>query len=63
MLYKNYLGIESDIMKQQRTRNRNNDFYTEISYRKRMEKKEMEEIIEDSKEELESILFPILQIG
>ena len=32
VLQKKYLGIESDIIKQQRVRNKNNDFSTEISY-------------------------------
>ena len=39
VLQKKYLGIESDIIKQQRVRNKNNDFSTEISYAKRTEKK------------------------
>ena len=39
LLQKKYLGVESDIIKQQRVRNKNNDFSTEISYSKRMEKK------------------------
>ena len=43
VLQKKYLGIESDIIKQQRVRNKNNDFSTEISYAKRTEKKEIEE--------------------
>lgn len=38
VLQKKYLGIESDIIKQQRVRNKNNDFSTEISYAKRTEK-------------------------
>ena len=42
VLQKKYLGIESDIIKQQRVRNKNNDFSTEISYAKRTEKKEIE---------------------
>lgn len=46
-LQKKYLGIESDIIRQQRVRNRNNDFSSEISYAKRMEKKEIEEIMGD----------------
>ena len=45
VLQKKYLGIESDIIKQQRVRNKNNDFSTEISYAKRTEKKEIEEIM------------------
>ncbi len=47
ILQKKYLGIESDIIKQQRVRNRNNDFSSEISYNKRIEKKEIEEIMDD----------------
>ena len=43
ILQKKYLGIESDIIKQQRVRNKNNDFSSEISYNKRIEKKEIEE--------------------
>ena len=35
ILQKKYLGIESDIIKQQRVRNKNNDFSSEISYNKR----------------------------
>lgn len=56
-LQKKYLGIESDIIKQQRTRNRNNDFSTEISYKKRMEKKEMEEIMDDVRENDQCLFF------
>ncbi len=50
ILQKKYLGIESDIIKQQRVRNRNNDFSSEISYNKRIEKKEVEEIMDDVRE-------------
>lgn len=50
ILQKKYLGIEADIIKQQRIRNKNNDFSTEISYNKRMEKKEIEEIMDDVRE-------------
>ena len=32
ILQKKYLGIESDIIRQQRVRNKNNDFSSEISY-------------------------------
>ena len=39
MLQKKYLGIESDIIKQQRTRNRNNDFSSDISYANKTEEK------------------------
>ena len=50
ILQKKYLGIESDIIKQQRGRNKNNDFSSEISYNKRIEKKEIEEIMDDVRE-------------
>ena len=50
ILQKKYLGIESDIIKQQRVRNKNNDFSSEISYNKRIEKKEIEEIMDDVRE-------------
>ncbi len=50
ILRKKYLGIESDIIKQQRVRNKNNDFSSEISYNKRIEKKEIEEIMDDVRE-------------
>ena len=44
------MGIESDIIKQQRVRNKNNDFSTEISYAKRTEKMEIEAIMDDVRE-------------
>lgn len=50
ILQKKYLGIESDIIKQQRVRNKNNDFSSEITYSKRIEKKEIEEIMDDVRE-------------
>ena len=50
ILQKKYLGIESDIIKQQRVRNKNNDFSSEISYNKWIEKKEIEEIMDDVRE-------------
>lgn len=50
VLQKKYLGIEADIIKQQRVRNKNNDFSSEISYNKRIEKKEIEEIMDDVRE-------------
>lgn len=46
-LQKKYLGIESDIIKQQRVHNKNNDFSSEISYAKITEKKEIEAIMDD----------------
>lgn len=50
ILQKKYLGIESDIIRQQQKRNRNNDFSTDISYKKRNEKKEIENIMDDVRE-------------
>lgn len=47
---KAYLGIEADIVKQQRVRNRNNDFASDISYMKRAEKKEIEGMMDDVRE-------------
>lgn len=52
-----YLGIESDIIKQQRVRNKNNDFSTEISYAKRTEKKEIEEIMDDVRENDQCLFY------
>ena len=56
-LQKKYLGIESDIIKQQRVRNKNNDFSTEISYAKRTEKKEIEEIMDDVRENDQCLFY------
>lgn len=56
-LQKKYLGIESDIIKQQRIRNKNNDFSTEISYVKRAEKKEIEQIMDDVRENDQCLFF------
>lgn len=57
ILNKKYLGIESDIIKQQRVRNRNNDFSSEISYAKRTEKKEIEAIMDDVRENDQCLFF------
>lgn len=56
-LQKKYLGIESDIIRQQRVRNRNNDFSTEISYSKRMEKREIESIMDDVRENDQCLFY------
>lgn len=50
IMNKKYLGIEADIVKQQRVRNRNNDFASDISYAKRAEKKEIESMMDDVRE-------------
>ena len=57
ILQQKYLGIESDIIKQQRVRNRNNDFASEISYNKRIEKKEIEEILDDVHENDQCLFY------
>ncbi len=56
-LQKKYLGIESDIIKQQRVRNKNNDFSSEISYAKRTEKKEVEAIMDDVRENDQCLFY------
>lgn len=56
-LQKKYLGIESDIIKQQRVRNRNNDFSTDISYTKRTEKREIEAIMDDVRENDQCLFY------
>ena len=61
-LQKKYLGIESDIIKQQRVRNKNNDFSTEISYAKRTEKKEIEAIMDDVRENDQCLFYVAVTI-
>ena len=61
-LQKKYLGIESDIIKQQRVRNKNNDFSTEISYGKRIEKKEIEAIMDDVRENDQCLFYVAVTI-
>lgn len=56
-LQKKYLDIESDIIKQQRVRNKNNDFSTEISYAERTEKKEIEAIMDDVRENDQCLFY------
>lgn len=62
ILQKKYLGIESDIIKQQRVRNKNNDFSTEISYAKRAEKKEIEDIMDDVRENDQCMFYVAVTI-
>lgn len=56
-LQKKYLGIESDIIRQQRVRNKNNDFSSEISYAKRTEKKEIEAMMDDVRENDQCLFY------
>ena len=62
VLQKKYLGIEADIIKQQRVRNKNNDFSSEISYNKRIEKKEIEEIMDDVRENDQCLYYVAVTI-
>ena len=62
VLQKKYLGIESDIIKQQRVRNRNNDFSSDISYAKRTEKKEIETIMDDVRENDQCLYYVAVTI-
>ncbi|HEX3075945.1 MAG TPA: hypothetical protein VHQ24_03645, partial [Lachnospiraceae bacterium] len=57
LLDKKYMGIEMDIGKQQRVRNKNNDFSSDISYSKRAEKKEIESIMNDVRENDQMIFY------
>ena len=47
LLQKKYLGVESDIIRQQRVRNKNNDFSTDVSYLKLNEKKQIQKLMDD----------------
>ncbi len=62
ILKKKHLGIESDIIKQQRVRNKNNDFSSEISYMKRTEKKEIEDIMDDVRENDQCLFYVAVTI-
>lgn len=62
-LQKKYFGIESDIIKQQRVRNKNNDFSSEISYAKRTEKKEIEAIMDDVHENDQCLFYSIIVLS
>lgn len=57
ILQKKYLGIESNIIKQQQTRNKNNDFSSEISYTTRRQKVDIEDIMNNVRENDESLFF------
>lgn len=57
LLKKKYMGIENDIRKQQKIRNKNNDYSSDISYIKRTEKKEIEDIMDDFRENDQMLFF------
>lgn len=52
-----YVGIENDILRQQQKRNKNHDFSTDISYIKRKEKEEIEETMDDVRENDENVFY------
>ena len=57
ILHKKYLGIESEIIRQQRTHNRNNDFSSDISYNTRVQKMSVQKMMDDVRENDESLFF------
>ena len=57
ILQRKYMGIESEIIRQQRVRNRNNDFSSEISYNKRVEKQDIESIMDDVRENDQCLFY------
>ena len=57
ILQKKYLGIESEIIRQQRTHNRNNDFSSDISYNTRVQKMSVQKMMDDVRENDESLFF------
>lgn len=56
-LQKKYIGIESDIIRQQQVRNRNNDFASGISYAKRSEKAELEDIMDSVRNDDQNMFY------
>lgn len=62
ILQNKYMGIESDIIRQQRVRNKNNDFSSDISYVKRTEKKEIENIMDDVRENDQCLFYVAVTI-
>lgn len=57
VLQKKYLGVENEILRQQRIRNKNNDFASDISYNIRMQKADLEETISNVRENDERLFF------
>lgn len=52
-----YMSIEDNIAKQQERRNRNHNYASDISYKRRKEKKEIEEMMDEINETDESAFF------
>ena len=57
ILQKKYLGIENDILKQQRVRNKNNDFSSDISYIKKVQKEKIEGVMDDVRENDQNLFY------
>ena len=57
VLQKKYLGIENDILKQQRVRNRNHDFSSDISYMKKVQKEKIESVMDDVRENDQNLFY------
>lgn len=57
VLQKKYLGIENDILKQQRVRNRNHDFSSDISYIKKVQKEKIEGVMDDVRQNDQNLFY------
>lgn len=57
ILQKKYLGIENDILRQQRVRNRNNDFSSDISYVKKVQKEKIVGLMDDVRENDQNLFY------
>ena len=57
VLQKKYLGIENDILKQQRVRNRNHDFSSDISYIKKVQNEKIEGVMDDVRENDQNLFY------
>lgn len=57
VLQKKYLGIENDILRQQRVRNRNHDFSSDISYIKKVQKEKIEGVMDDVRENDQNLFY------
>lgn len=62
VLQKKYLGIENDILKQQRVRNKNNDFSSDISYTKKVQKEKIEGLMDDVRENDQNLFYVSLNM-
>lgn len=62
VLQKKYLGVESDILKQQRVRNKNNDFSSDISYIKKVQKEKIVGLMDDVRENDQNLFYVALNM-